>query len=131
MTELFAEAFASVLSQELDRRMLVALCEAKREVRYEELRRTVNEESSEAFKRAFSRLQRHALINRRLIPQGENYESHLSPTVRGLYIASLLVELSRSTSDAKVPKEVAEEASAVLLGRKGTKETPRDAARGR
>lgn len=68
-------------------------------------------------------------ISRRLIPQGpENYESHLSPTVRGQYIASLLVELSRSTRDAKVPNEVAAEASAVLLGRKGAKETPRDAA---
>jgi DNA-binding HxlR family transcriptional regulator len=129
MTELFAEAFASVLRYELDRRMLVALCEAKREVRYEELRRTVNESSSEAFKRAFDRLQRHALISRRLIPQGEeNYESHLSPTVRGQYIASLLVKLSHSTTDAKVPKEVAAQASAVLLGRKGAKEMPRDVA---
>lgn len=123
MTELFAEAFASVLGHELDRRMLVALCEARREVRYEELRRTVNETSSQAFKRAFDRLQRHALISRRLVPQGEeNYESHLSPTVRGQYIASLLLELSHSTADAKVPREVAAQASAVLLGQKGAKE---------
>jgi DNA-binding HxlR family transcriptional regulator len=128
MTELFAEAFACVLSYELDRRMLVALCEARREVRYEELRRTVKESSSENFKRAFDRLQRHALISRRLIPQGENYESHLSPTVRGQYIASLLVKLSQSVKGADVPNEVAAEASAVLLGQKGTRAPPRDAA---
>lgn len=105
MDERFREAFKSVLGHELDRSLLVELLGAEREVRYEELRRSVGKPHSQVFQRSVDRLMDHALVQRRLEPQGERYESHLSLTSRGKQVAEVLEGLGNNGS---LPRDLPE-----------------------
>lgn len=117
MSDRFAKAFGAVLGEELDRRILIQLHEAGREVRYEELRKAVGEPSSQTFKYAFDRLMRHALLDRRLEERGERYHSHLSPTARGRMIAQILVSLGkRGELPSEIPAEYRDGIQKVFLG---------------
>lgn len=103
MSEMLRAAFEEVMRQDLDRRILLELLRAEREVRYEELRKAVGETSNQTFKYAIDRLSRHALLARRLVPQGKRHASHLSPTSRGVTIATVLKSLG---SDLAVPPDL-------------------------
>ncbi len=90
------EAFREVVARDLDRRMVLALWTAGRELRYEELRRRVGNPAPQAFGRAVERLSRHALINRRLqrLPRKRAFGSFLSPSPWGITVAKVLDELA-------------------------------------
>lgn len=89
----FLAAFKVVLTHDLDRRILLELSGVERELRYEELRRTVREDSKQTFQYAVARLLDAALLNRRLEDQGARYQSFLSPTPRALLISKILASL--------------------------------------
>lgn len=87
--------------------MLIALQEAGREVRYEELRRSVNSPPSQSFQYALDRLMDRALVNRRLEPWGtERYKTLLSPTPRGTKIARILEGLA---THGQIPRDILDE----------------------
>lgn len=122
----FREALESSLGHPLDRRILLTLHDAERDVRYEELRRAVStadrKVSPQAFKLAVNRLSACAALNRRLEPLGENkYASHLSLTKQGSMVADLLrtflqaVEQGRLTRK-EFPVTVRQAAVSVLRG---------------
>lgn len=103
----FLKAFNEVLAHDLDRAMLIAMLQAEREVRYEELRKSVDAPPSQSFQYALDRLMDHALVNRRLEPWGEErYKTLLSPTARGMKVARTLEGLA---SDCAVPKDILDE----------------------
>lgn len=87
-----------VLAHDTDRRMLLELAGAERELRYEELRKAVHEESKQLYEYAVNRLIEHVLVNRRLEEAGERYRSYLSPTARGMLVAKILRSLGRRGS---------------------------------
>lgn len=89
----FLAAFKVVLSHDLDRKILLELTDVDRELRYEELRRAVHEDSKQTFQYAITRLLDVVLLNRRLEPQGERYQSFLSPTPRAILISKVLLSL--------------------------------------
>lgn len=107
MNPRFLEAFNEVLAHDLDRAMLLALLDAGREVRYEELRRSVGSPQSQTFQYALDRLMEHALVNRRMEPWGEErYKTQLSPTARGVKIARILEGLA---SEGQIPTQFRDE----------------------
>ena len=113
----FVVAFEETLRNDLDRRILIKLLEADREVRYEELRKAVEEKSSQTFKYAIDRLMRHAAMNRRLEEQGDRYLTHFSPTPRGKQIALILVNLGqRGSLPPDIPIQVKKDVQRVFLG---------------
>lgn len=58
-----------------------------------------------AFQRALDRLTDHALVQRRLQPQGERYETQLTLTSRGSQVAEVLEGLgTRARSRSTFPK---------------------------
>lgn len=89
----FLAAFRMVLTHELDRKMLLELAGTQRELRYEELRKAVHEESKQLFQYAAQRLIEGVLVNRRLVDAGERYRTHLSPTPRGMLVFKILHSL--------------------------------------
>lgn len=113
----FAQAFREVLSHDLDRGILLELCSAGVELRYEELRRRLGEASPEAFSRAVERLGSHALLKRRLarLEGQKRYGSWLSPSPRGVTLASVLEGLaSKGRIPPTLPAEIQEELKAVF-----------------
>ena len=117
MNARFIAAFSSVLAHDLDRRALLTLLSSGRELRYEELRRAAGEPSPQLFSYAVDRLVTHALVNRRLVSQGKRFQSHFSPSARGLAIARILEGLVRSGRlPAKLPREVLSDVRRVLSG---------------
>lgn len=103
----FLEAFNEALAHDLDRAMLIELLEADREVRYEELRRSVGSPKSQSFQYALDRLMDHAMVNRRLEPWGEQrYKTLLSPTARGTKVARILQGLA---NEGQIPAEFRDE----------------------
>src|SRR6266850_1796028 len=117
MNARFIAAFSSVLAHDLDRRALLTLLSSGRELRYEELRRAAGEPSPQLFNYAVDRLVTHALVNRRMVPQGKRFQSHFSPSARGLAIARILEGLVRSGRlPAKLPAEVLSDVRLVLAG---------------
>jgi DNA-binding HxlR family transcriptional regulator len=117
MNARFVAAFSSVLAHDLDRRALLCLLRASHELRYEELRRAAREPSPQLFKYAVDRLITHALVNRRLVPQGKRFQSHFSPSARGLAIARVLEGLVRSGRlPQRLPPEVLADVRLVLEG---------------
>lgn len=116
----FVAAFEVVLGNELDRRILLELRRAGREVRYEELRKVVREPSPQTFKYAVDRLAKHALLNRRLQPQGERFWTFFSPTRRGLTVADIFHSLaSEGTLPADLKADVREDVRRVFSGDTG------------
>lgn len=117
MNARFIAAFSSVLAHDLDRRSLLCLLRAGRELRYEELRRAAGEPSPQLFNYAVDRLVTHGLVNRRLVPQGKRFQSHFSPSARGLAIARVLEGLVLSGRlPARLPKDVIADVRLVLSG---------------
>jgi DNA-binding HxlR family transcriptional regulator len=117
MDERFREAFESVLAHDLDRSMLVELLEADREVRYEELRRSVGKPLSQAYQRALDRLMDHALVQRRLEQRGERYQTHLSLTSRGKQVAEVLEGLgNRGSLPRDLPESLRADIQQAFLG---------------
>lgn len=107
MNRRFLEAFNEVLAHDLDRAMLLGLLNAEREVRYEELRKSVGSPKSQSFQYALDRLMDHALVNRRMEPWGEErHKTLLSPTSRGMKIARILDGLA---SNGQIPTEFRDE----------------------
>lgn len=103
----FLEAFNEALAHDLDRAMLIQLLEAEREVRYEELRKSVGSPRSQSFQYALERLMDHAMVNRRLEPWGEErYKTLLSPTARGMKVAGVLQGLA---TEGEIPAEFQDE----------------------
>ena len=112
-----AQAFRGVVIHDLDRAILLELCSAGKEVRYEDMRRRVGESSPEAFSRAVERLSGHALVKRRLerLRGQERYGSWLSPSPRGTTIASVLEGLaSTGRIPSTLPAEVREQVKAIF-----------------
>lgn len=105
----FIAAFRMVLAHDTDRRMLLELAGAGREIRYEELRKAVHEDSKQLYQYAVDRLIDHVLINRRLEEAGERYRSYLSPTPRGMLVAKILRSLGRRGS---LPEELPDQLQA-------------------
>lgn len=93
-----SEAFEGVLAHAEDRQILAHLLAHGEEVRYEALRRGVEEGSPQMFKYSVDRLSRSALINRRLVERGRRFDSFLSLTAAGKEIARVLVSLSERGS---------------------------------
>jgi hypothetical protein len=91
------EAFREVVARDLDRRMLLALCTAGRELRYEELRRRVGNPAPQAFGRAVERLSKHALIMRRLrrLPHQRRFASILTVSSWGTMVGGALDGLAK------------------------------------
>lgn len=117
MTSRFQEAFDDVLGHALDRAILVTLLRGGREVRYEELRRAVQEDSSQMFSYAVDRLTGRALLKRRLAPHGKGYRSYLALTARGLTLARIFDSLqNRGRLPSDLPEEVRDEARRILGG---------------
>jgi DNA-binding HxlR family transcriptional regulator len=119
----FARAFNDVLSHDLDRRLLLELRSAGRELRYEELRRRVGGPAPEAFSRAVERLSKAALVKRRLarLEAQRRYGSWLSPSSRGLVVAMILHGLSSSgTIPTSLSKEIRTAVLEVFRGRTAT-----------
>src|SRR6266571_3236988 len=117
MSARFAAAFASVLAHDLDRRALLCLLAAARELRYEELRRAAAEDSHQLFNYSVERLVTHGLVNRRLIPQGKRFQSHFSPSARGLAVAQVLDGIVRAGKlPAKLPSDLLADVRRVLAG---------------
>lgn len=117
MNPRFIEAFSSVLAHDLDRRALLEMLHANREVRYAELRRATGERSAQLFDYAVERLIAHALVNRRLVYRGRRFQSHLSPSGRGLAIAKVLDGLVRTGRlPRNLPAEMLGDVRLVLLG---------------
>ena len=103
MNPRFLEAFNEILAHDLDRAMLLTLLDAGREVRYEELRKSVGSPKSQSFQYALDRLMDHALVNRRMEPWGEErYKTLLSPSARGMKIARILDGIA---TEGKIPPE--------------------------
>lgn len=119
MNPRFLDAFNEVLAHDLDRAMLLALLEADREVRYEELRKTVGSPQSQSFQYALDRLMDHALVTRRLEPWGEErYKSQLSPSARGMKVARILEGLAtKGEIPAEFQDELGEELESAFRGR--------------
>lgn len=90
----FLDAFECILTQPLDRRLLLQLYIAKRELRYEELRKAAASPHKQSFSIALDRMLSHLLINRRYVPQGQKYQTFLSPTPRGRLVAKITHHLS-------------------------------------
>lgn len=117
-SERLAQAFEDVLGRDLEKTILIILRQAKRPVRYEELRKAAGETSPETFKRAIERLARSATVARKLEPAGARYQSSLSPTPRGMIIADTLLGLGRNGKfPSGLPPRVAADLRAVFLGR--------------
>lgn len=113
----FGVAFEETLSHDLDRRILIKLLHADREVRYEELRKAVGEDSKQTFKYAVDRLMQRAVVGRRLEEQGERYQSYFSLTPRGKTIAVILLSLGeRGSIPETVPVQVRKAVQGVFLG---------------
>lgn len=107
MDSRFLDAFNEALAHDLDRAMLIQLLEAEREVRYEELRKSVGSPQSQSFQYALERLMDHAMVNRRLEPWGEErYKTLLSPTARGMKVARILQGLA---TEGRIPAEFRDE----------------------
>ncbi|MDG7006388.1 MAG: hypothetical protein JRM86_05580 [Nitrososphaerota archaeon] len=100
-----SEAFEHVLAHAEDRQVLAYLLKQREEVRYEALRRGVEEGSPQMFKYCVGRLSRSALINRRLVERGKRFDSFLSLTTAGREIARVLVSLSERGS---LPRDLPE-----------------------
>jgi len=131
MSRFFVKALGSVMAHELDRRALLGLHAANREMRWEELRRTVGEKSPQLFAYAMERLMSNALVNRRLRPQGKRYKSILSTSGRGALIAAILESLSRSGRlPSELPEDVAEDVRAFFAPRIPKLQTPVPEGRG-
>ena len=106
----FLVAFKVVLSHDLDRRILLELAGVERELRYEELRKAVHEDSKQTFQYAIHRLLDVVLLNRRLEPQGERYQSFLSPSPRAVLMAKILRSLgSKGRLPDSLPANVREQ----------------------
>jgi hypothetical protein len=117
MNARFVAAFSSVLAHDLDRRALLTLLSSGRELRYEELRRAAGEPSPQLFNYGVDRLVAHALVNRRLVSQGKRFQSHFSPSARGLAIARILEGLVRSGRlPEKLPAAILADVRLVLAG---------------
>lgn len=94
----FSRAFESVLAHRIDRRILTLLAERERELRYEELRKAAGMGSPQLFKECIERLGKNALIDRRLVPRGKLFSSHISATRLGLAIAQVLERMGAQSS---------------------------------
>lgn len=106
----FVAAFRMVLTHDLDRRVLLELAGAQRELRYEELRKAVHEESKQLYQYAISRLMDGVLVNRRLVEAGERYQTHLSPTPRGILVFKILHSLGeKGQLPDKLPGQLREQ----------------------
>lgn len=113
----FAICFAKVLSKELDRGILVSLHEAKKELRYEELRRVLGSPHPQTFQDALDRLLQHACLARRLEPVNEYHRAYYRPTRRGYEIASVLIQLAQEGGFPEDLKPTClEDVKRVLLG---------------
>lgn len=112
----FMVALESVIEQSLDRRILMRLADADRELRYMELWRLVGQPHKQEFKNSIERLMKHAVLNRRLIERGEKHESHLSPTERGMRIAAVWNGALKGALAAKEAQSVQEPVRKVFLG---------------
>lgn len=109
----FALALANVMEHTLDRRLLVMLLDAGREIRYLELHRAVGSPHKQEFAHSVERLTNHALLKRRLVPKGERHESHLSLSARGVVIAGYF---ARPPLPDEFPAEYEESMRKVLRG---------------
>lgn len=94
----FCDAFECVLTQPLDRRMLLTVYRSGRELRYEELRKSVGSPHKQSFADALDRLLSQILVIRRYVPKGQRYQTLVSPTPRGTVIAKITFHLSREGS---------------------------------
>lgn len=124
-TSAFREALSASLEHPLDRRILLTLHDAKREVRYEELRRAVSADekrvSPQQFKLAMDRLMACASVNRRLQPLGETkYASWLSLSRQGERVAQVLdfwlTIMEHPTKKVDFPVTVKRDVASVLRG---------------
>ncbi len=119
----FARAFEAVLGNGLDRRALLALFKAGRELRYEELRRAIGEGSPQTFSYSVERLTHHALVRRRLEREGrqKRYKSYLSPSSRGEDVARILDTLgSQGRLPAHLPASTRRAVQMVFVGTSAT-----------
>lgn len=113
----FASAFDAVLAKDIDRAILVALRNADRELRYEELRRAVGSPRPQTFQYALDRLMKRACVARRLEPRGAHHASHYRTSSRGAEIATLLIWLAKGGSrPAGIDPDHLGAARRVLLG---------------
>ena len=130
MNARFVAAFSSVLAHDLDRCALLCLLRAERELRYEELRRAASEPSPQLFNYAIERLVAHALVNRRLVPQGKRFQSRISPSSRGLTIAKVFEDLVESGRlPRELPAETRDDIRFVLSGRAAPAAAPAGGSR--
>jgi DNA-binding HxlR family transcriptional regulator len=117
MDPYFRRAFASVLAHELDRRILLALLHQKREIRYEALRKTVGEQSSQLFNYAVERLVSSGLVGRRLKPQGKRFMSYFQLVPRGRDVALICASLAKGGPlPRRLPRAGRQDVHAVFLG---------------
>ena len=64
--------------------------------------------AKQTFSLSIERLERHALVNRRLVPKGERYASYLSPSNRGSTIAGVWENLAKNSELPRdLPQNVA------------------------
>jgi DNA-binding HxlR family transcriptional regulator len=117
MDPYFRRAFTSVLAHELDRRILFALLRQGREIRYEALRKTVGEGSSQLFNYAVERLVSGGLVGRRLKPQGRRFMSFFQLIPRGRDVALICASLAKGAGlPRRLARNVGEDVHAVFLG---------------
>lgn len=112
---MFREALLEVLRHDADKRILLTLSQAGREMRWEELRRAIGSPAPQTFKDAMDRLMRTVAVNRRLVEEGDRHQSHLSLTPTGRHIATVLVHVSEHLPES-VPVHVRRDAQAVFRG---------------